>query len=106
MNKRERKPRLSAQEKLSADLQSTSLKPKRPKRSCEMPPVEQTIARNLIVDKVAELIYALGIIPHTQTITNIQFSDLFGMSDTELTKMTIFSRKDQEVRTRRFNVTK
>ena len=63
-----------------------------------MPPIEKTINRQLIVDKVSELLYQLGIVPDNQQITNIQFSNLFGRSDTELTEMKIFTRKEQGVK--------
>lgn len=63
-----------------------------------MPPFEKTINRQMIVDKISELLYQLGVVPDNHTVTNIQFSDLFGQGDVELTKMKVFTRKEQGVK--------
>lgn len=48
-----------------------------------------TISRQNIVDQVAALLYAMKVVPDDVDIQNIQFSELFGNSDTELVKLTI-----------------
>jgi hypothetical protein len=55
---------------------------------------EQTINRKQIVDALAQNLYAFGVVPHDQDITNIQFSDLFGASTEEFCKIKIFTQQE------------
>ena len=95
MRKREYSRR---RDQLKSGENSSLNRPKNRKlnRSYDMPPFEQTISRQMIVDKVAELLYQLNIVPDRHLVSNIQFSELFGSGDVELTKMKIFTRKEQE----------
>lgn len=52
-----------------------------------------TISRSNIVDQVASFLYATGKVPHSQEISNIQFSDLFGSSDTEYCTLKVFTKE-------------
>lgn len=65
-----------------------------------MPPVEKVINRQLLVDMIigSGVFQSLGIVPNSHIVTNIQFSDLFGASDTELVKIKVFARKEQGVK--------
>lgn len=56
--------------------------------------IELNLNRSQIVDQIAALLYATSIIPDNVDIANIQFSDLFGVSDKELCKLTIQTRKE------------
>lgn len=51
--------------------------------------IDKKINRQTIVDQMAAFLYASSIINDNQDITNIQFSDLFGVSDTEYVTMKI-----------------
>lgn len=52
---------------------------------------EITINRQTIVDTMAAWLYATRMIKDANNITNIQFSDLFGASDTELVTLKVFT---------------
>ncbi len=56
--------------------------------------VEKTIARQNIVDAVVTVLYALSIVDDDKKITNIQFSDLFGVSTKEFCKLKIFIEEE------------
>lgn len=52
------------------------------------------INRTNIVNQVAAFLYAIGEVPDSEDITNIQFSDLFGASTEEFCKAKIFTTKE------------
>lgn len=54
---------------------------------------ELTISRQNIVDQVASFLYFTKTIPESQEITNIQFSDLFGYSGTQLCKLKVYIKE-------------
>ena len=56
--------------------------------------MEKTIARQNIVDAVTTMLFALSIVDDDKKITNIQFSDLFGVSTTEFCKIKIFIEEE------------
>ena len=56
--------------------------------------MEKTIARQHIVDAVTTMLFALSIVDDDKKITNIQFSDLFGVSTTEFCKIKIFIEEE------------
>ena len=56
--------------------------------------IEKTIARQNIVDCLATQLYAWSIVDNDKKITNIQFSDLFGVSTTEFCKIKIFIEEE------------
>lgn len=55
------------------------------------------INRQQIVDAVATHLYATSIIDDDVDITNIQFSDLFGVSTQEFVTLKIFTKNKREV---------
>lgn len=57
---------------------------------------ELTINRMIIVDQVAAFLYATGHVNDSEEISNIQFGDLFGVSDTEHSKLKIWIRKEDK----------
>lgn len=59
--------------------------------------IELTLNRQQIVDQVAALLYALGIVRDDEHVTNIQFKELFGASTTELAPIKVCLKKQQEV---------
>lgn len=59
--------------------------------------IELTLNRRQIVDQVAALLYALGIVHDNEHVTNIQFKELFGSSDTEHAPIKVCIRKEQEI---------
>lgn len=59
--------------------------------------LETTISRDNIVSQVAALLYATGFVKDNQEITNIQFGELFGSSDTELVPLTVSIKNEKEV---------
>lgn len=59
--------------------------------------IELPLNRKLIVDQVAALLYAAGYVHDDEEVVNIQFSDLFGASDIEMTKLRVCIKKPQEV---------
>lgn len=61
--------------------------------------IELTLNRQTIVDQVAALLYAAGIVHDNEEVTNIQFKDLFGASDTELAPIKVCIKRHQEVET-------
>ena len=52
---------------------------------------EITVNRQTIVDNTAAWLYATRMINDAKNISNIQFSDLFGASDTELVTLKVFT---------------
>lgn len=56
--------------------------------------IELTINRQTIVDQMAAWLYANSIINDNEEITNIQFQDLFGSSDTELVPLKVYFRPE------------
>jgi hypothetical protein len=56
-----------------------------------------SISRTNIVDQVAALLYATGVVNNRDNITNIQFGELFGASDTELVPLKVYINKEVEV---------
>lgn len=59
--------------------------------------IEMPLNRQIIVDQVAAFLYAAGYIHDNEHVTNIQFSELFGASVEELTKIKVCVKKHQEV---------
>jgi hypothetical protein len=66
-------------------------KSRRPRMNSE--PLNLTLSRSNIVDQVAALLYATGAVHDNEEITNIQFSDLFGVSATEFTSIKVFTKE-------------
>ena len=56
--------------------------------------IEMSINRQNIVDQVASLLHAWNVVGEKEEITNIQFGELFGVSDTELVPLKIYFRKE------------
>lgn len=52
--------------------------------------IETSINRQHIVDQVALLLHAWGVVPEKEEITNIQFGELFGYSKGELCPIKIY----------------
>lgn len=61
-------------------------------------PMKVQIHRDQIVSQVAAWLYATGTVPDNMDISNIQFSNLFGMSDIELCDLTVFTQKPKEAK--------
>lgn len=59
--------------------------------------IELTLNRQTIVDQVAAFLYASGVVHDDEHVVNIQFKELFGMSDTELCPIKLCLKKHQEV---------
>lgn len=59
--------------------------------------IELTLNRQQIVDQVAALLYALGIVRDDEHVSNIQFKDLFGSSTTELAPIKVCIKKQQQI---------
>lgn len=59
--------------------------------------IETTINRDTIVSQVAAFLYAAGIVNDDEHISNIQFGELFGASDTELVPIKIHLKMPQRV---------
>lgn len=59
--------------------------------------IELTLNRKTIVDQVAALLYATGLVFDNEHVVNIQFKDLFGSSDTELAPIKVCIKRHQEV---------
>lgn len=63
--------------------------------------LEFSINRSQIVDQMAAWLYAAGVVNDNEDITNIQFGDLFGVSDRESVKLKVFLNgkvdKEEEV---------
>lgn len=56
--------------------------------------LDKVIARSTIVDLVAAHLYATSVIDDDTEITNVQFGDLFGVSDVELVPIKIHTSKE------------
>lgn len=59
--------------------------------------IEATINRQHIVDAVGQFLVATTVVPKNRAVTNIQFSDLFGVSGAELCKIKIYTQKEVPV---------
>lgn len=59
--------------------------------------IDLTIHRQTIVDQVAAYLYAVGLVHDNEHVTNIQFKELFGCSDTELAPIRVCLKKQQEL---------
>lgn len=65
---------------------------------------ETVISRSNIVDQIAALLYATKVVPADTEITNIQFGELFGASETELVPLKIFTKgREKEVQVIKYN---
>lgn len=54
----------------------------------------KTLNRRTLVDLVAAHLYATSAIDDNVDITNIQFGELFGASETELVPLKIYTKKE------------
>lgn len=57
--------------------------------------IELPLNRQIIVDQVAAFLYAAGYIHDNEHVVNIQFKELFGVSDTELCPIKVSLKKHQ-----------
>lgn len=53
------------------------------------------INRSIIVDQVASFLLSTKQVPYKSEITNIQFSELFGVSDVEYVTIDVFFKEEE-----------
>jgi hypothetical protein len=87
-----------------SELKPLSSRKKKQNRSYPMQTSEHVLNRNHIVEEVTLLLRRLGVVKDDEWVKDIQFSNLFGESGEELTKIKIFKYKEQEVNVLDHNV--